>query len=417
MKIGYACLTQGVYGTNFKTCTLKNATEDCLREIIAFNLQSLSRVLDYNIKNNIKLFRISSDIIPFGSSPVNSLKWWEEFQEELEQIGNKIKKSKMRVSMHPGQYTVLNSPKEDVVKRATLDLEYHTRFLDSLVVDSTHKIILHVGGVYGNKREAIERFKENYLKLPRTIKNRLVIENDDKSYTIADILMLGESLDIPVVYDNLHNHVLNTDSTITDNEWIQRARLTWHEKDGLQKIHYSQQRPNGRPGSHSQTIDLSVFETFLHMLTADVDIMFEVKDKNLSALKGVNYLRKPHIKYLEQEWSRYKYNVLAHAPQHYQAIRQLLKDKSAYPIVEFYHLIDESLATKPTVGQQINACEHVWGYFKDQATDKERTQYTNYLNRFKKGQYTIKALKRLLLKFALKYEQTYLIESYYFYID
>ncbi len=151
MKIGYACLTMGVPETNFRSCTLKNANRKTLLNIIEYNLNSLENIIEYNIKNNIRLFRISSGLIPFGSSIINDISWWDVFSFKLCSIGKKIKNSGMRVSMHPGQYTVLNSPKKDVVKRAIEDLNYHNRVLDSLGVDIDNKIILHIGGVYNNK--------------------------------------------------------------------------------------------------------------------------------------------------------------------------------------------------------------------------------------------------------------------------
>lgn len=285
MNIGYACLTLGVSNTNFKTCTLKNASVERLMEIIDFNLDSLDKLIDYNIENDIKLFRISSDIIPFASSPVNRIEWWRVFSEKFKNLGKKIASSHMRVSMHPGQYTVLNSLTEDVVKRAVDDLIYHNRFLDSLNTDGKNKIILHIGGVYGDKKSAVERFKNNYKKLPDDIKSRLVIENDDKSYSISEVLEIGRALNIPVVYDNLHNEVLPSDPSKSDLYWIDRARNTWKTEDGTQKIHYSQQNQEKRRGSHSETIDLKLFKKFFEALEYDLDIMLEVKDKNLSAIK------------------------------------------------------------------------------------------------------------------------------------
>lgn len=89
MRIGYACLTVGVPKTKLRTCTMKNATEDVLLSLIQSNLVALDNMLDYNIRNDIRLFRISSDIIPFGSHPVNTLKWWEIFSEKLNEIGYK----------------------------------------------------------------------------------------------------------------------------------------------------------------------------------------------------------------------------------------------------------------------------------------------------------------------------------------
>lgn len=188
MKIGYACLTKGLRETNFKSCILKNATDENLLSIIEHNLNSLEKIIYYNIENNIKLFRISSDIIPFASNPVNKLQWWKVFGDKLLSIGLKAQQSGMRLSMHPGQYTVLNSPKADVVERAIKDLEYHTTFLDSLNISSENKIILHIGGVYGDKENAIKRFIDNYKLLDQKIRKRLVIENDDRCFNIEDVL-------------------------------------------------------------------------------------------------------------------------------------------------------------------------------------------------------------------------------------
>ena len=310
MRIGYACLTLGVRDTNFKTTILKNANEENLLSIIKHNLDVLDKIIDYNIDNNINLFRISSDIVPFGSSPANPLKWWNIFEKEFISIGAKINNAGMRVSMHPGQYTVLNSPNEDVVFRAIKDLEYHNRFLDSLNVNKEHKIILHIGGVYGDKKSAIHRFIENFKTLDSKIKERLVIENDDKSYNIEDVLGISKELNIPVIYDNLHNSVLPWDASKSDKYWIERVRETWTKGHGPQKIHYSQQDKNKRPGAHSFTINLEDFMSFLKDLNKDLDIMLEVKDKNLSAVKCINARAVNNIEKLELEWSKYKYTVL-----------------------------------------------------------------------------------------------------------
>lgn len=414
MKIGYACLTLGVYNTNFRTCTLKTATKENLLNITEHNLETLDRIIDYNIKMGITLFRISSDIIPFGSSPVNNLPWDEIFKEKFRLIGEKLKLENIRVSMHPGQYTVLNSPNEDVVKRAVEDLNYHNRFLNALGTGKSSKIILHIGGVYGDKKAAIVRFGKNYQLLNQGVKNRLVIENDDKSYNIGDVLQIGTVNRIPVVYDNLHNELLPFDRSKDDHYFISLVNNTWKADDGVQKIHYSQGAHLKRAGSHSKTINLEVFNEFLNTIP-DVDIMLEVKDKNLSAVKVNNLIDgNKKISNLEKEWARYKYNILEHDPNRYQEIRSLLKGKEGYPVIEFYALIDQALTIEPSQGTQINAASHVWGYFKDEATENEKKKYASYIGSFKKGTYSIKAIKNLLLKMAVKYENAYLLNSYYF---
>ena len=421
-RIGYACITLGEHDIAYRTCRQTNATPDLLKQIIAHNLDALGRAIDYNQRNGIRLFRISSDLIPFGSSPVNQLVWWDLFAPQLAQIGKKIQQAGMRVSMHPGQYTVLNSTSESVVQNAIDDLVYHNRFLDSLGVGSANKIILHVGGVYGDKPQAIERFKSIWYSLDTSIQRRLVLENDDKSYTISDVLELGNALGIPVVYDNLHNRLKPSDASKSDDFWINLCRPLWHDRDGRQKIHYSQQNPAKSNGSHSESIQIDEFLAFVDDLTVpDLDIMLEVKNKNLSARKCVLAVtEKPVMRELEVEWSRYKYTVLEHNPDDYAKIRQLLNDKKSSPVLEFYHLLEHALAQPITVGHAENAAMHVWGYFKYKVDEKEKVQVMAAIDRLRHAdgqEQVIKSLqsyKNLLWKLTLKYNDRYLAESLYF---
>lgn len=416
MNIGYACLSLAVANTEFKSLRLKNLNEKNLKYIIKHNLDSLNNIIDYNIRNKIKLFRISSDIIPLASHESMYYPWQEEFKEEFRILGKKISENNLRVSMHPGQYTVLNSPNPKVVKKSIEDLRYHTDFLNALNRDSTSKIILHVGGVYKDKEGSIERFIRNYKLLDKDIKARLVIENDDKSYTFEDIVAINKKIAIPLVYDNLHNSI-NPGSNKSDRENILRASRSWKKEDGRQKIHYSQQDRNKRVGSHSPTIDLKEFDNFYNQVKdLDIDIMLEVKDKNLSTIKVNNFIYGSDIRVLEKEWSRYKYSVLESDPNSYNKIRELLKDKDSYPIINFYNLIDQSLVRPNNLGYTINALEHVWGYFKNTANEKERKKFYSYLNLYKAGRYSIRPIKKLLYSLAKKYNSNYLLDSYFFWI-
>ena len=412
-NIGYACLTVGVPETKQRTCMMKNASKDVLMSLIQSNLESLDKMLDYNIQNGIKLLRISSGIIPFGSHVINDLRWWKIFDESFKVIGNKALKNGIRLSMHPGQYTVLNSPDEVVIERAVADLRYHTRVLDTMGLGTQHKIILHVGGIYGDKTTAIKRFIEQYSCLDANIQHRLVIENDDRQYTIADVLSIGESECIPVVFDNLH-HQVNPENTRSEIEWISACRNTWKTQDGRQKLHYSQQDEDKRMGAHSSTLDIGEFLQFYKSLQKwDVDIMVEVKDKNLSAIKCINAIASPKIQRLENEWARYKYLVLERSLKKYNEIRQLLKDKSAYPVSEFYRLIDDAMNTQVTVGNAVNAAQHVWGYVNDLADEKECRSFKMNLDKISKGGSTA-TMKRQLWKLANVQQQKYLLDSLYF---
>jgi len=416
MSIGYACMTVGVPNTDFKSCMLKNASESNLTKLIAYNLNSLENIIDYNIENDIKLFRISSNLIPFGSSPINTLPWWDMFSSQLQNIGLKIQSSGMRVSMHPGQYTVLNSPNAQVVAKAIDDLYYHSRVLDSLGVGSGHKIVLHIGGIYYDKKLAINRFITNYHQLNDSVKQRLVLENDDRSYNIGDVLEIGLALNNPVVFDNLHNSINPGSKQRSEFNWINECGKTWKPRDGNQKIHYSQQDPLKKTGSHAGSIGIREFMRFYENLGREnLDIMLEVKDKNLSALKCINCTstdRKSQA--LEVEWNRYKYKVLEKSPSTYAEIRKWLLYKDNYNAIAFYNLIEDALQSDYSIKNSINAALHIGGYFIKTATEKEKGDFLKRIEAFKQGKVSLDMVKNSLWKMALKYQQDYLLDSYYF---
>lgn len=416
MSIGYACLTIGVENAGFRSCMIKNADEEKLKELIAHNLKSLENIIDYNIRNNIKLFRISSDLIPFGSNSINDVPWWDIFESRLKDIGNKIIENSIRVSMHPGQYTVLNSPKEEVVKNAIDDLNYHAQVLESLGVDSRHKIILHIGGVYNDKFLASKRFICNYEKLNESVKKRLVIENDHKSYNIQDVLNIGKSQNIPVVFDSFHNQVNPSNNNKCNLYWIEQCEKTWNINDGKQKIHYSQQNPLKNIGSHSATIKINDFVDFYNSINGEqLDIMLEVKDKNLSAVKCINCIStEKNITFLENEWSKYKYSILEKSHADYLKIRKLLKNKDEYPVIEFYNILEHALQEPEKAGNAVNAAQHVWGYFKNTATKIEKETFIKSINAYEENRIQLSSIKNKLKKMAIKYDEKYLLSSYYF---
>ena len=418
MSIGYACLNIGTPNTNIRSVIQRNATPEKLTEVTAHNLEALEKMVDYNIANDIRLYRISSDLIPFGSSPVNALDWPEIHKEAFERIGAKIRKSGMRVSLHPGQYTILNSPTEDVVERSIADLVYHDKILAALGTDSTNKIVLHVGGIHGDKEAAMDRFADNFQRLPESVQNRLIIENDDRLYNIEDVLTLADRLQIPAVYDNLHHAINPPLSGGTDQYWIAEANKTWKEADGKQKIHYSQQAAGKRPGAHTNTIQLETSLLFYNQLDGQmIDIMLEVKDKNLSAIKCQNATTEnKRIALLEKEWGRYKYTILEKSAADYQAIRTLLKDKSNYPVQEFYRLIEDALTKETQSGGAENAAQHVWGYFKNKATPQERKVFEKNMEDYRNSEGSLGTVKRQLFKLTIMYDAKYLLQSLFFHI-
>jgi UV DNA damage endonuclease len=148
----------------------------------------------------------------------------------------------------------------------------------------------------------------------------------------------------------------------------------------------------------------------------DVDIMLEVKDKNLSALKCIHCTRDSAITTLENEWAHYKYAVLEGSPEQYQAIRHLLRNKNAYPAVEMYRKIEAAFNLPVLPGNAVNAAQHVWGYFKNCASKNEHQRFAQMLENFSAGQTKLPAVKKYLLRLALKYQENYLLHGYYFYL-
>ena len=417
MAIGYACIAIGVPNAGISGCILRNAEENRLRALIASNLKALEVLLDYNRMNGIKLFRISSDLIPFASHPVNRIPWWKDYRDELTQIGAKIREVGMRVSMHPGQYTVLNSPEDGVAQKAVEDLIYHERVLSSLGMDRSSKLILHIGGSYGDKTKAMNTFLHNYRKLPQELKDRLVIENDDKIYHIRDVLSVSELTGAPVVFDNLHHKVRPPEVDLPEGEWIRKSGRTWRSEDGKQKLHYSIQKEGGAPGAHSDTVWLKEFLAFYYGLPEKKpDIMLEVKDKNLSAVKCILGVKDVPAKALEQEWARYQYYTLSRSAGIYQDIRELLKDKDAKCVKEFYDFLEQAYVLPEDRDAEVKAAEHVWRYLSNDCSRTERNRYHKLMEAYQNGTGEIRAVKNHLLKVAGNRTMDYLLQSLYFYM-
>jgi len=287
MKIGYPCINLTLACKGTKTFRLKSYSEQSLIKTVENNLDCLLQTLEFNSEHNIGFFRITSNLIPFASHPINTYNWQHHFQSKFEEIGDYIKKKRMRISMHPGQFTLINSIKEDIFQRSTRELAYHAAILDLMQLDTSAKIQIHVGGVYQDKKASRQRFATRLSKLNDSIRRRLVVENDDRLFNIADCLQINEETGVPVLFDVFH-HCVNPTST-TVNQALKLTQKTWKTKtDGIQMADYSSQRNEGAPHAHAQSIDLDDFQSFLNETKPmDFDVMLEIKDKEKSAIKAV----------------------------------------------------------------------------------------------------------------------------------
>ncbi len=247
------------------------------------NLAALQQILAWNADHGIRLFRITSNLIPFGSHPVNRGEWKQALRHDLAKIGRFIRDQGMRVSMHPGQYSVLNSPHEATHENTLRELAYHEAVFSLMELGFDHKIVIHGGGAYGNKENATRVLVDRLVELDSRVLLRLVLENDERVFTARDIIAICKASGIPGVLDVFHHRVLPSFSGKGIREVIETFAPSW--AGARQKIHYSNQEPGKVPGSHSSRVDIDAFGSFYaEIRDLDLDIMLEVKDKQESVL-------------------------------------------------------------------------------------------------------------------------------------
>lgn len=290
MRIGYPCINRSIGCTASHTFRLASYTTERMEETVKENLACLKKILEYNREHGLLFFRITSDLVPFASHPVCTFPWQEHFAGEFRKIGKFIRQHGFRISMHPDQFVLLNAPDTNVFQRSIADLEYQTKVLDLMGLDTTAKVQVHVGGVYGDKPASMDRFSDKYELLDTAIKNRLVIENDERLYTISDCLAIHKRTGIPVIADSFHHGLLNNGEGFSD--LLKPLRATWKAHDGIPMVDYSSQEPNKRMGAHAEHIVPEEFRQFLNETRmADFDIMLEIKDKEKSALLALDIAR------------------------------------------------------------------------------------------------------------------------------
>ncbi len=286
MRIGYPCINRTLDCSSARTFRLASFTEDRFLKTVHDNLQCLERIIDFNIEKGMLFFRITSDLIPFASHEICKVNWESIFSGRFQELGEKIRSGVMRVSMHPDQFVLLNSPRNDVVENSIRELEYHAKLLDLMELDLTAKIQIHVGGVYENKQAALQRFCESFNNLSQSVKRRLVIENDERLYSLQDCMTLNSIAGVPILLDSFHHSILNNGESLS--EALKIASSTWDNIDGLPMVDYSSQEPGGRKGKHTETINLEDFNRFLGETESfDFDLMLEIKDKEASAMKAI----------------------------------------------------------------------------------------------------------------------------------
>jgi UV DNA damage endonuclease len=291
MRIGYPCVNEAMDCSSGNTFRLASYSEERLIAAVTANLACLRRMLEWNVAQGLLFFRIGSSIVPFGSHPINTFPWQTHFAADFRAIGDYIKANNLRVSFHPDQFVVLNSPSPDIVQRSIQELVYQGSMLDLMGLDGTAKLQIHVGGLYGERELAMIRFAQVHATLPEAVKARVVVENDDRLFPLRDCLELHRLTGVPILFDNFHHECLNHGEPMA--EALRLAAATWHPTaDGVPMMDYSSQALGERKGKHTDDLVDERFREFLtHLHGLDFDVMLEIKNKEASALRAVTILR------------------------------------------------------------------------------------------------------------------------------
>lgn len=298
VRLGYACISNAIKENCSTPYTyseyLESRNLNKLDRVITSNLDGLEKIINYNIKNNIHFYRMSSKIIPLATKDDVKFDYINRYKNFYDRIGNVITESNMRVDFHPDQFCVLNSTKKDVVENSIKILIYHYNLLDALnIKDKT--LVVHVGsGVFG-KENAIRRFINNYKKLPKYLQESIVIENDDKVFNVLDVCKISDILDIPVVLDYHHYKCNKSDID------LKRIFDSW--KGGTPKIHFSSSRNARDFRSHSDYINSDDFIEFIESIKEynnDIDIMIEAKSKDDALFRLIREIKyKTNYKFID----------------------------------------------------------------------------------------------------------------------
>lgn len=306
VRFGYVAMSTMVKNASpSKTMTFKSFSQLADREaalrklelVAAENLHNSLRLLKHNRAYDIRVYRFSSKLIPLATH--GELKGWDPFialKKDFAELGAYVKKENMRVSFHPDHFTVLSTPRPEVLESSVRDLLHHVKMLEAMGLSARAKNNIHVGGAYGDKKSAAERFLANVTALPDKLKQRLTFENDDKTFNAPETLALCEQLGIPMVLD-IHHQWVNNEGEDSVDLWP-RILETWQTPyaqagsvpdDPLPpKIHASSPKSESDARSHADHVEAGPLLDFLRRIapfTGHLDVMLEAKLKDGALFK------------------------------------------------------------------------------------------------------------------------------------
>jgi UV DNA damage endonuclease len=301
-ELGYACINTelSAKGISCNRGMIKRTFEAkgvaYASDLVLANLNDLSTIIQWNYENGISVYRMSSALFPWMSEyDIEEMPRFKEIKDALYYAGSLAIKYDQRLSFHPGQFNVLCSPNEKTVANTIIDLNQHAKIMDlmGLPISPKYPINIHLGGAYGDKKAAMERFCENFLNcLSESAQKRLIVENDDKGsmFSVSDLYEgVYKNIGIPITFD-YHHHRFCTGG-LTEEDALKLASLSW-PTDIKQMVHYSSCRKTfEEPDQKAQAHADYIYE-YINDYGLLLDVEIEAKAKELAVIKYREDLKK-----------------------------------------------------------------------------------------------------------------------------
>ena len=264
-----------------------------LKEVTYSNIEALEKILRYNIENNIHFYRMTSNFIPLATHPNVMWDYLKYFKKDLEYIGKLITDNNLRVDAHPDQFNVINSDRDSVVENTLRTLNMQVDLFEAMNYEQG-KMVIHIGSAKGGKDIAADRFIHNLERFPKRITNKLILENDDKTFNAEEVLRICEKTKLPMVFDVHHHDCNRCEEDI--KSLLPKVFSTWKDEKLPPKIHFSSPREFEKDRKHADYIDTKRFLEFIYKakecVNTDFDIMLEAKKKDITLNTLVKDLKK-----------------------------------------------------------------------------------------------------------------------------
>ena len=290
-KVSRGCpKTASIYPN--RTMVSKNFTVEKAKQLALANLDDVFKMLEWNERNGIRHYRMSSDMFPHYTNPLVESYTLDFAREKLHDLGKLASHLGHRITAHPGQFVQIGAHSPDVFQKSVSELQMHTDIMNAMNISPEEGILcIHGGGTYGDKENTIRRWIDQFDELPMDIQSRLAIEHCEKCYSLADVCYISEQTGIPVIFDNLHYdcylHLHPYEKVPPAMDLLPEVVEKWNDRGVTPVMHLAEQRIDSRVGKHSDYISRipNVFFELVRETDTPLHIEVEAKMKELAILK------------------------------------------------------------------------------------------------------------------------------------